>query len=202
MRVCVCRTQGGRRRGRTQEGGGGAGRRAARRVSGVHGTRAARGVGKHARVVGVHGVARHRGVRGSEHQGARCRGGSARRGARPGRGVRRASCLARQRRGSRGRAMAGRAVLARQRGEGGGRRKEKEKKENGKRKRKREREIALAPIAASGGMWPTGSRAARDETAARKRREGTVGGKRKRWNNDRNRTSGRRKFWEGITVQG
>ena len=81
--------------------------------------------------------------------------------------------------------MAGRAVLAWQRGEGGGRRKEKEKKENGKRKRKkrkgeREREIAPAPIAASGRAWPTGSRAARDETAARKKREGMVGGKRKK----------------------
>jgi hypothetical protein len=68
---------------------------------------------------------------------------------------------------------------------------EKEKG-NGKRKRERERKgererekgIAPAPIVASGRAWPTGSRAAPDETAARNKREGTVGEKRKRWNND------------------
>ena len=56
-----------------------------------------------------------------------------------------------------------------------------EKKE---KERKREREIAPAPIAASGRAWPTGSRAARDETSVRKKRVGMVGRKRKKWNND------------------
>jgi len=78
----------------------------------------------------------------------------------------------------------------REKEKGGGRRK-KEKKRKGKRKwegkrkeREREKErgrgIAPAPIAAGGRAWPTGSRAARDETAARKKRQGTVGGKKEK----------------------
>jgi hypothetical protein len=67
-----------------------------------------------------------------------------------------------------------------ERGEGRRREKEKEKeKEKGEGKRKereeeKERErgrgIAPAPIAAGGRVWPTGSRAVRDETASRKKR--------------------------------
>ena len=55
-----------------------------------------------------------------------------------------------------------------------------EKEKENEREKEREREIAPAPIAASGGAWPTGSRAAWDETAARKKREGTVGGKKEK----------------------
>ena len=56
--------------------------------------------------------------------------------------------------------------------EGVGKGKEKEK-------RKRERELAGNPaaIAMGGRAWATGSRATRDGTAARKKREGTVSGK-------------------------
>ena len=55
---------------------------------------------------------------------------------------------------------------------------EKRKKEKEKeRGRKREGRDASAPTAASGRAWPIGGRAARDETAVRKKREGTVGGK-------------------------
>jgi len=80
-----------------------------------------------------------------------------------------------------------RAQGGRRRREEGGEKWKKEKKKKKRRKRekkekerKREKERdAPAPIAASGRTWPTGSRAARDEMAARKKREGTGGGKRK-----------------------
>ena len=54
-----------------------------------------------------------------------------------------------------------------------GKGKEKEKEEE------RERELAGNPaaIATGGRAWATGSRMTRDGTAARKKREGTVGGK-------------------------
>jgi len=72
--------------------------------------------------------------------------------------------------------------------EGKRKRKEKEKgREKEKREREKERERKregdrAAPITAGGRAWATGRRAAWEETAARKKREGTGGGK--RWNDD------------------
>ena len=54
--------------------------------------------------------------------------------------MRRVSCLVWQRRGSRGRAMAGRAVLARQRGEGERERGKKEMRKKEKEKEEKEKE--------------------------------------------------------------
>ena len=61
------------------------------------------------------------------------------------------------------------------------RKRKKKKKKNKKRKRGRERELAenSAAIATGGRAWATGSRTTRDGTAARKKREGTVGGKKR-----------------------
>ena len=56
-----------------------------------------------------------------------------------------------------------------------------------------------AVIATGGRAWATGSRAARDGTAARKKREGYGRRKKekKRWNDDWDGKN----FWEGIRVR-
>jgi len=78
----------------------------------------------------------------------------------------------------------------RRREEEGKRKKKRKKKRGGKKKREREREkekgrergrgIAPAPIATGGRAWPTGSRAARYETAVRKKRRVRAGKKMER----------------------
>ena len=67
-------------------------------------------------------------------------------------------------------------------GEGEKEKRKRKKKKKKKKKRKRERELAenSAAIATGGRAWATGSRATRDVMAARKKKEGTVGGKRRR----------------------
>ena len=93
-----------------------------------------------------------------------------------------AGCAGQGRR-ARGQAVSRAALVAHGRGEGGRRERERggKKREKGKRKRGRGRERELAEnsaaIATGGRAWATGSRATRDGTAARKKMEGTVGGK-------------------------
>ena len=80
------------------------------------------------------------------------------------------------------------AERRRRRSEEGKRKEGKWKKKKRKKEKEKEEERELlensAAIATGDRAWATGSRATRDGTAARKKREGTVSGKRKRWNND------------------
>jgi len=68
-----------------------------------------------------------------------------------------------------------------ERGRGGKEKRKRKKKKKKKKKRKSERERELAEnsaaIATGGREWATGSRSTRDGMAVRKKREGTVGGK-------------------------
>jgi hypothetical protein len=81
-----------------------------------------------------------------------------------------------------------------------GKRKWKKEKEKQK-EREKEREMAkIAAVIATGGRaWATGSRAARDGTAVKKKREGYGRQKKekKRWNDDWDGEN----FWEGIRVR-